>query len=116
MASLATWGSLEESLAEVAISGFAVPPPGGQGADGSRIHSAIVVLAVLWIIIRAIAGIIGELLAVLAKLVGILVLTTALFAFVTLTLAAHLTGGRAANQVHQSPTGPIATTAAFNPD
>jgi hypothetical protein len=92
--SLAIAASNGEIFSAVAASVSEQSQAGDNPADSSLVAKLIVLLA-LWVVIRIVAAAVGELLAALAKLVGVLFATAVLFAIVSLSLVAHLTGGEA---------------------
>jgi hypothetical protein len=74
----------------------------------SSLVAKIIILVALWIVIRIVVTAVREILSALVKLLSVLFATTVLFAIVSLSLVAHLTGGEATRHVHVPPNSPVA--------
>jgi hypothetical protein len=74
---------------------------------GSSLLAKVIILVALWIVIRIVVAAVREILAALVKLLSVLFATTVLFAIVSLSLVAHLTGGEATSHAYP-PSNPVA--------
>jgi hypothetical protein len=81
-----------------------------QTGRGSGVLVTVIILVVIWISIRTLAGALGKLLEALAEILSRLIFTAALFAIVSLTLVAQLTGGDAVSHVEPLPSVQIAAS------
>ena len=75
---------------------------GSSQADvtAGSLVAKVIILVALWIVIRIVVAAVREILAALVKLLSVLFATTVLFAIVSLSLVAHLTGGEATSHAH----------------
>jgi uncharacterized membrane protein len=74
---------------------------------GSSLVAKVIILVALWIVIRIVVSAVREIFAALVKLLSVLFATAVLFAIVSLSLVAHLTGGEATSHAHP-PSNPVA--------